>query len=45
MTAVDLGKMIPKFEKINSFDVQFGRGRKRIYSASVEEVAIAIQEE
>ncbi|GBN95310.1 hypothetical protein AVEN_75324-1 [Araneus ventricosus] len=45
MTVQGLLKMIQKFEKTCSFTVQSGRGRKRIDSTVVEEVAIAVQEE
>lgn len=45
MTAKGLEKMIVKFEKTGSFGVQPGRGRKRIDSTSVDEVATAMQEE
>ncbi|MBJ5486920.1 hypothetical protein JGG36_24350, partial [Salmonella enterica subsp. enterica serovar Meleagridis] len=45
MTAVGLEKMIQKFEKTGSFDVQSGRGRKRLDSTVVDEVATAVQEE
>ncbi|GBN75379.1 hypothetical protein AVEN_8064-1 [Araneus ventricosus] len=45
MTVQGLLKMIQKFEKTGSFAVQSGRGRKRIDSTVVEEVATAVQEE
>ena len=45
MTAQGLLKLIQKFEKTGSFDVQSDRGRKRIDSTVVEEVATAVQEE
>ena len=38
-------KKIQKFKKTGSFDVQSGRGRKKIYSMVVEEVAAAVHEE
>ncbi|GBL98473.1 hypothetical protein AVEN_257882-1 [Araneus ventricosus] len=44
MTVQGLLKMIQKFEKTGSFSVQSGRGRKRIDSTVVEEVATAVQE-
>ena len=37
--------MIQKFEKTGPFDVQSGKGKKKIDSTSVEEVATTIQEE
>ena len=37
--------MIQKFEETGSFDVQSGRGGKRIDSTVVEEMATAVQEE
>ncbi|GBM66464.1 hypothetical protein AVEN_146292-1 [Araneus ventricosus] len=45
MTVQGLLKMIQKFEKTGSFAVRPGRGRKRIDSTVVEEVATAVQEE
>ena len=45
MTVQGLLKMIQKFKKASSFDMQSGRERKRIYSTVVEEVATAVQEE
>ncbi|CAL1272472.1 unnamed protein product [Larinioides sclopetarius] len=47
MTMQGLLKLIQKFEKTGSFAVQSGRGRKRIDSMVVEEVALAtaVQEE
>ena len=45
MIAMDLEKMIHKFEKTRSFDVQSGRGRqKKKCSRSVKEVITAVQE-
>ena len=45
MTVQGLLKMIQKFEKTRSFDVKFGRGRKKIDSKVVEEVPTAVKEE
>ena len=45
MILLRLLKMIQKFKKAGSFDVQSDRGKKRIDSTVVEEVAIAVQEE
>ena len=45
MAVQGLLKMIQKFEKTGSFDVLSGRGRKRIYSMPVKEMATAVQEE
>ena len=45
MTVQDLLKVIQKFEKTGSCDVQSGRGRKIIDSTVVKEVATAVQEE
>ena len=45
MTVQGLLKVIQKFEKIGSFDVQSGRGRKRIDLTIAEEVATAVLEE
>ncbi|GBM61042.1 hypothetical protein AVEN_264371-1 [Araneus ventricosus] len=45
ITVQGLLKMIQKFEKTSSFAVQSGRGRKRIDSTVVEEVATAVQVE
>ena len=38
-------KMIPKFERTVSFDVQSGTGRKRIDSTIAEELATVVQVE
>ena len=35
--------MVQKFEKTGSFDMQSGRGKRRIDSTIVKEVAIAVQ--
>ena len=43
MTVQGLLKMIQKYEKTDSFDVQSDRLRKRINSTVVEEVATAVQ--
>ncbi|GBN58893.1 hypothetical protein AVEN_84747-1 [Araneus ventricosus] len=43
MTVQGLLKMIQKFEKTGSFSVQSGRGRKRIDSTVVEEVAGGVE--
>ena len=45
MTVQYLLKMIQKFKKTGSFDVQSGRRRKRIDLTVDEEVAIVVQEE
>ena len=45
VTVQGLLKMIKKFEKTGVFDVQSVRGKKRIDSTEVEEVAIAVEEE
>ena len=45
MTVQDLLKMIQKFKKIGSFDVQCGRKIKRNDSTVLEEMATAVQEE
>ena len=45
MTVQGLLKMIQKFRKTGSFDVQSGTGMKRIDSTVVEDVAIAVQDE
>ena len=45
MTVQSLLKIIQKFEKTGSFDLQSGRGREKIDSTVDEEVATAVQEE
>ncbi|GFX41489.1 DUF4817 domain-containing protein [Trichonephila clavipes] len=45
MTTQGLEKRIQKFEEMDPFHVQSGRGRKRVQSMVVEEVATAVQEE
>ena len=45
MAVQGLLKMIQKFEKTGSFDVQSARERKRIDSKIDQEVATAVQEE
>ena len=45
MIAQGLLKILQKFEKTCSFDIQSGRGRKRIGSTVFEEMATALQEE
>ena len=45
LTVQGLLKMIQKFKKTGSFDVQSGRGMKRIDLAIVEEVDTVVQEE
>ena len=44
MTSVGLEKMIQNFEKIGSFDLQSGRGGKRIDLMSVEVAAVVHRE-
>ncbi|GFV95406.1 uncharacterized protein TNCV_4574081 [Trichonephila clavipes] len=45
MNAQGLEKIIRKFEDTGAFYVQSGRGRKRVNSTGVEEVATTMQEE
>ena len=45
MTVQCLLKIIQKFEKTGSFDVQSSKGRKRIDSTVVEKLTTAVQEE
>ena len=45
MTVQILSKIIQRFKKIGSFDVQYGRGRTSTDSTVVEEVSRAVHEE
>ena len=45
MTTLDLEKMIQKFEKTGSFDVQFVTERKRIVLVTAEEVFTVVLQE
>ena len=45
MTVQSLLKMIQKFKKTGSIDVQCSRRRKRLNSTVIDEVATAVQEE
>ena len=45
MTMQSLLIMIQIFEMTDSFHVQSGRGKKRIYSMVVDEVATAVRQE